>query len=158
MKAFILVSLLAVFAGQRPVTSMNSPAVLDEDYGFLMLTDGPCVPKTGIELHPRDRVNCDLMTQPRRYHGTWLVAFETSYFTPMGRENCLQTPAVADCIELDGKLLPWPSKWACPRMFEVEFIGRRNVYPRILPSYLLVVDKLISARRLPDPPRKRNEC
>lgn len=84
------------------------------------------------------------------YRGTWHVAFETSFFTPVGEKSCIQTKGLTNCIELVGKALPWPGRWDCAREFEIEFIGHGGqTAPLRLPR--IVVDRVVSAKRLPDP-------
>ena len=147
-----LVGLLAV----HPAAATDPSKIPEENYDFLQVIDGPCVPKLGFE--PKDGPECREWTEPRRYRGTWQVEFEGSFFTPVGKQDCVATKAY--CAWLVGKPLPWPSRWACPRMFEVEFIGRRNRLPGWLDGsrYEIVVDKLISAKRLADPPHEPDEC
>jgi hypothetical protein len=148
-----LLGFAAVQAGCAAVAP--EAGIKEENYDFLSVTGGPCVPYT----ERKDRTDCGRMTEQRRYRGTWFVAFETSVFTPIGRQGCFDTDVV-DCAELEGKALPWPSRWACPRLFEVEFVGRRNVWPGFYygSEYKIVVDKLISAKRLPDPSHEPGEC
>lgn len=150
-------SLFALLAANQPGAGTDSSIIPEENYDFLLVTDGPCIPKAGIDEN--GEWGCGRMTQPRRYRGTWYVAFETSLFTPLGKRGCIKTRALTECAELEGKALPWPPRWACARQFEVEFIGRRNLLPQWSPSaYRVVVDRLISAKRLPDPPHEPNEC
>ena len=131
----------------------------EDNYDFLSVTVGPCVPRFGVGIEPQHEAECRRMTEPRRYRGTWYVAFETSFFTPIGTQGCIKTKGRTNCAQLVGKTLPWPSRWACPREFEIEFIGRRNELPRFDPTpYRIIVDQLISAKRLPDPPHEPDEC
>ena len=125
--------------------------VPEENYDFVSATDDRCVSKIGIGIEAKYKADCDLMAEPRRYRGTWYVDFETSFFTPAGKQDCMQTDEPGDCLELAGEALPWPPRSDCGRKFELEFIGRRNVYRKFFPRYSITVDKLISARRLPDP-------
>jgi hypothetical protein len=134
------------------------PLVPDENYDFLSVTDGPCVPKQGVRLSVAQEAECARMSEPRHYRGTWYVGFESSVFTPAGHRPCLETDESDPCIELEGKPLPWPTRWECDREFEVNFIGRRTVHPGFYPTYRIVVDRLISARRLPDPPYDPDQC
>ena len=152
------ISLLALLAASQPAAAEEMSAVAEENYDFLLVTLGPCVPQIGVGIEPKHRVECERMTQPRLYRGTWIVAFETSLFTPIGKESCVETREWTSCASLSGSGLPWPSRWACPRKFEVEFIGRRNALPGFDPAYRIVVDRMISAKRLPDPPHEAGEC
>lgn len=131
----------------------------EENYDFMSVTAGPCFPRAGVGIEPKYEADCKRMTELRRYRGTWQVEFEGSFFTPIEKPDCTETKGVTDCAELVGKALPWPSRWACPRKFEVEFIGRRNALPRFDPAaYRIVVEQLISAKRLSDPPHEPDEC
>jgi len=128
--------------------------VPEENYDFLAVMDGPCVPKQGVRFTPTQEAECARMTEPRHYRGTWYVDFETSFFTPAGRRSCLKTKERDACMELSGEALPPTKRWECGREFAVDFVGRRNVLPGFYPSYRIVVDQLISVKRLPDPPDK----
>lgn len=135
-------------------------AIPEENYDFLSVTTGPCIPKIGVGIEPRFQAPCKRMTEPRRYRGTWFVAFETSYFTPVGTQSCVETRGLTNCAHLVGKALPWPSRWACPRRFELEFIGRRNLLPQFYGGtrYKIAVDRVITLKRLPDPRYEPGEC
>lgn len=138
-----------------------SATVPEENYDFLSVTNGPCIPKFGGRIETKYKTECERMTEPRRYRGTWRVEFEGSVFTPAGIADCFETRGGTRCAYVEGKALPWPSRWACPRKYEVEFIGRRNVLPGLYGNafdYRIVVDELIEAKRLPDPPHESNDC
>jgi len=152
MNAMVALSLITLAA----LSASSSAAPIDgdvpmENYEFLAVTDGPCIPKIGVGIEPKYMTECQRTTEPRRYRGTWLVGFETSLFTPEGKQNCWETKSLG-CAELRGEVLPWPSRDACPQTqkFELEFIGRRNVLPGFDPAYTIGVEKLISAKRLRD--------
>jgi len=136
--------------------SLAGAAVPEENYDFLSVTDGPCIPQQGVGLTPEQKAECARMTAPRHYRGTWSVGFEWSYFTPVGHRSCLNTKEQEPCIELSGNGLPALKRWGCAREFAVDFIGRRNVQPGSYPAYKIVVDRLISAKRMPDPPPDEN--
>ena len=139
--------------------AFSPPPLPEEDYSFLLVTTGPCVPKIGIGIEPKYRAACKRMTKPGRYRGTWYTDFETSFFTPIGQRSCIETKGLTRCAALaGGKALPWPARSACPRLWEVEFIGRRNVLPGSYPGYRIVVDEVIDFKRLPDPPHEPGEC
>jgi len=149
--ALTLFGMLA--ANAHPAAVPATSETPEEDHDFLSVTDGPCIPKIGVGIEQQYKTECQRMTGPRRYRGRWFVAFETSFFTPVGQESCIKTKGQTNCAELIGKALPWPGRWDCAREFEVEFVGRRNVLPGFYESapYKIVVDRLISAKRLPDP-------
>lgn len=132
----------------------------EENYDVLALTMGPCAPKVGVAIEPRHEAACKQMTELRRYRGVWYVDFETSFFTPIGRKYCRETKELGDCVELTGETLPWPRRSDCARKYQVEFIGRRNVLPYNYEgsAYRIVVNKVISVKRLPDPPRQQGHC
>ena len=158
MKLVRAMSVLALLAVSQPAAATNHSKIPEEDYDFLSVTTGPCIPTIGIGIEPKHRVECERITPPRRYRGTWFVAFETSYFTPIGKRSCIETKGLTTCAELRGTALPWPSRWACPRKFEIEFIGRRNNSPGFDPAYQIVVDEVVSMTRLPNPPYEADEC
>jgi hypothetical protein len=153
-----LIAAFALLAVSQTIAATHRLRIPEENYDFLSVTSGPCLPQSEVSIEPRYKLDCKRMTKPGRYRGTWFVAFETSFFTPAGSQSCAEKRALTSCAELRGKKLPWPSRWACPRKFEVEFIGRRNVLPRAYPAYRIVVNRLISAKRLPDPPHEADEC
>ena len=144
--------------GAVPGTAATPSKAPEEDYIFLYDKDARCVPQIGVGIEPKYKTDCERMADPRRYRGTWYVDFETSFFTPV-KSPCIEGVTLDYCpdLTLEGMALPWPSRSECGRKFEVEFIGRRNVYRRGFPPYTVVVDKVISARRLPDPPCDRGE-
>jgi hypothetical protein len=138
-------------------TPADLTAVSEENYGFLAVTSSPCTPKIGARNKEAD---CQRLTEARRFRGTWLVGFETSLFSPIGQQDCVETKGLTQCAELVGKALPWPSRWACPRRFQIEFVGRRNAFPALYgaSAYQIIVDKVISAKRLADPPSEPGDC
>ena len=158
MKTIVSFSLIALL-GAPAVAAIDPSKVPEEDYSFLSVADGHCIPKLGAKLIPEREAECRRMTEPRRYRGTWLVAFETSFFIPAGKPNCIEGVTLDYCPDLilEGKDLPWPRRLSCARMFEVDFLGRRSVWPGSEMNYRLVVDRLISAKRLPDP-RWADDC
>lgn len=161
MKAAAVLSLVGLL-GAGPAIATDWSTVPEEDYGFLVVADNHCVPEIGGKRRPELQAECERMTEPRHYHGTWQVEFEGSTFTPAGKPRCIEGVTLDYCpdLVLEGKALPWPSGWACPRRFEVDFVGRRTVWPDLHNTfgYRLVVDRLISAKRLPDPPHEPDEC
>ncbi len=156
--ALSLLGLVAVETGCA--TAIGNSKIGGENYDFLSVTDGPCMPKVGVGIDPKHKAECQRMTEPRRYRGSWFVAFETSLFTPVGKQSCIETEGRMPCAELVGKALPWPSRWACPREYELEFTGRRNALPRFYEgtSYKIEVENLLSAKRLPDPRHEPDDC
>jgi len=153
VRALLGIGLLGLLLGNA-----SAPGVPEENYDFLSVTKGPCVPSIGVKLTPTQEAECARMTEPRHYRGTWRVGFESSIFTPAGRRVCWETDATAQCMALEGTTLPWPTRWECDREFELDFIGRRNVSPGFFPSYRIVVDRLISVKRLPDPANDPEQC
>lgn len=137
--------------------AFSPPPLPEAEYTFLSAT-GPCVPKIGVGVEPKHRAACKRMTKPERYRGTWYTDFETSFFTPIGEDSCIETKVMGCAALVGGEALPWPSRAACPRLWQVEFIGRRNVLPGFDPPYRIVVDEVIDFKRLPDPPHAADEC
>ena len=149
---------LAIFVASQATIAKELPTVPEENYDFLLVSSGPCVPAIGTKVGTKKRAECERMSQPGRYRGTWFVAFETSLFTPVGKQSCIATKGRTLCAELKGVGLPWPPEGACPRLFQIEFVGRRNVLPGFDPSYRIVVDDVIGVKRLPDPPHEPGDC
>lgn len=140
-----LVALAACSHSERPAAMRANAGLEGLDFES---RDLACV---GRAAPPK----CAQMTQPGLYRGRWLVGFETSFFAPTGVEFCGPTSDWAGgCIFLTGDVLPWPGRWECSRIYELEFVGRRNVLPGLHgghSAYKIVADRLISAKRLPDP-------
>jgi len=150
----------ALAVGRSDLQRQPYLAIPEEDYRFLSVTNGPCFSGPGERTKLENDVVCKSMSPLRRYRGTWFVAFETSLFMPLGNPECGEVGRSVNCAELVGKALPWPSRWACPRKFAIEFIGKRNLQPQYYDdvAYKIVVQKVISIKRLPDPPYEPNEC
>lgn len=105
----IALSLLAFAAAQTGCAAAMSKSKLEEEnYDLLTDTNDTCKPKIGVGIEPMHEAACKQMTEPRRYRGTWYVGFETSFFTPIGKQDCIETK-VPDCVELAGDTLPWPN-------------------------------------------------
>ena len=132
----------------------------EENYDLLTITKGPCAPKIFMPIEKEHQAACSQMNEPRLYRGTWYVDFETSYFTPVGRAYC-GTANAADCIQLKGESLPWPKRSDCMRAYQIEFVGRRNLLPHTYDdgsAYRIMVDRVLSVKRLPDPPQGLGLC
>jgi hypothetical protein len=160
VNAAAALSLFALLAGNADSPlAVNGSEIPEENYDLLTDTDDTCKPKIGVGIEPAHEAECKRMTEPRRYRGTWHVEFETSFFTPIGRQYCMETNPFGVCLELEGEALPWPPRWACPRNYEIELIGRRNLLPRFYgAAYRIAVDRVESIKRLPDPPHEPGEC
>lgn len=153
MRFVVTLSLLLSACAHQAATGQAN--ISEESYDFLAVTDGPCIPQIAVGIDPKHRAKCSRMTEPRRYRGIWRVEFEASVLTPIGQPRCLQEKG-GDCAWIEGKDLPWPGRWDCSREYEIEFIGRRNALPGSYghggsSHYKVVVDRLISAKRRPDP-------
>lgn len=132
------------------------PRAAAADFDFDNSWKSPCIPAVGREPDPAFADACKRMSGPQYFHGVWSVEFEMSNFTFPGRLDCHRARD-RSCIAIAGEALPWPGRWACSREYEVEFIGRRSLLPGPylhggVPGYRIAVDRLISAKRLPDPP------
>ena len=143
-----------------PGTAANQRTIPDEHYEFRSVIDSACWPQAAVKMAAAQRAECSRLTAPRRYRGTWRVAFETSIFTPAGNAGCVEGVTMDYCPDLilRGKRLPWPSRWACPQEYDIEFIGRRSLHPGKMFGFDVAVDRVISAKRLPDPPHEPGEC
>jgi hypothetical protein len=136
---------------------------VEENYGFLSVTTGPCAAKNGTLVSPKQRLACKRLTPSRRYRGTWLVGSKTSFFSPTD-SSCVGAKSPANCAQLlDDKdalasAIRRDSSWACLKMYRIEFIGRRNVLPNVDPAYRIRIDELLGYWPLPDPPLKPDEC
>ena len=148
--------LLGVPSASATATSI----VPEENYDFLAKADGRCVPQIGLKFDPRQEADCKRLAEPRRYRGTWLVAFETSIFTPAGKPHCIEGVTLDYCpdLVLEGSALPWPGRWSCARRFQVDFIGRRSRWVGSELNYRVVVDRVIAVKRLQDPPHDPWDC
>src|SRR5687768_805798 len=89
-----VMSLSALLACHQQAAGTDYSKIPDESYEFLTVTRGPCVPKIGVGIEAEYETECKRMTEPRHYRGTWYVDFETSFFTPVGRQDCTKTEAV----------------------------------------------------------------
>jgi hypothetical protein len=131
----------------------------EETYDFLTETSGPCVTGIGTQMDPKQLRTCKRMTPKRRYRGTWLVGSEASLFAPVGKPDCTNAMAVANCAELVGAQYFGPhSPRSCPKLYKVEFVGQRNALPASHPAYRITVDYILADQPLPDPPHKPGEC
>jgi len=123
------------------------------DFDFEHAWQSPCVPTASRGPDPKFATECAQMSEPQYFHGIWRAEFEVSNFTFMGRKDCFEADDQS-CVDLVGKGLPDLGQWSCARLFEVEFIGRRSRHAVMeygSPAYLVEADRLISAKRLPDP-------
>ncbi len=111
-------------------------------------------------------VDCDQLSDAEFFAGTWLSDRETSYFSFKGEKNCWddRTDAV-ECIDLEmtvEQALKIPALRECTKEYRLEFIGRRTVRPVMVgmgyPSYVIVVDRIISARLLGSAKPAHNIC
>ena len=125
------------------IASSPEPLPPVETYEFLTDKDDTCI---------KDAPDCHQMSEPRLFRGTWRFAFEGSMLTPPGKIDCEEAGSDVPCMWLDGDDLPWAGKGDC-RAYEVEFVGRRSLHPGFYrgAAFEVVVDRLISAKRLPNP-------
>jgi len=148
----IRVKSLAIFPYEFP----------EETYDFLTVATGPCVPKSGASIGPKQRAACQQMTAKRRYRGTWLLDSRRSLFAPAGKSCTDATAQATTCAELVGRgldwLLPYSRDHMCPALYRLEFVGRRNVLPGADPAYRIAVDEVLAYQQLPDPPRQPGFC
>lgn len=100
---------------------------------------------------------CYKLTQPARWHGLWRNEFESSRFCPAPAENCdFDTPGDRIWLTIK-KGLPQYDIQGRGGLYEVEFIGRRTLYPGMqghmgMSKHELIVDRLISMKEIEAPP------
>lgn len=113
-------------------------------------------------------VDCDRLSGPEYYSGFWLEDRESSTFTFTGEKRCWDdhTDAINQCIELqmtseEASKIPG-RLWECTQIFRLEFVGRHTVRPVSVsmgyPSHAIVVDRIISAKRLRPAKPAHNIC
>lgn len=159
MRALILCMMPLVAAGCATAASGPPPRMHHAspgDFDFANRSESPCVWGRNRRPDPAYAERCKEFSEAQYYHGVWRVEFEMSNFTFQGRTPCFgKTGDHESCIDLTGEALPWPGRWDCSREFEVEFVGRRSLFavpvPLGISGYQVKVDRLISAKRLPDP-------
>ena len=131
----------------------------EENYDFLAVTTGPCVPKAGIPIGPKQRAACQRMTPKRRYRGTMYAGGGTYLFAPVGQPSCAGAKDQPNCAELVGDMWFRPQyELECPTLYRVELIGRRNVLPGADPAYRINVDEVLAYWQLDDPPNAAGRC
>ena len=153
-----IVFVLALFAAGAQESRDGPPPGMHQaspgDFDFVTAWDSPCVPtRNRLGPDPAFAEACEKWSEPQYFHGVWSVGFEESNFTFMGKMDCYKMRD-RSCIELRGKALPWPGRSDCNREFELKFIGRRTKHPvqsSGAPSYVVDVDRVLAARRLPAP-------
>ena len=67
--ALSLLGLLAVSAQRAAAMERPHSEISEENYDFLSVTEGPCIPKIGVGIEPKYAAECKRMTEPRRYRG-----------------------------------------------------------------------------------------
>jgi len=101
-------------------------------------------------------VDCDRLSEPEYYNGTWLVDRETSYYSFKGERACWDDHSdTVKCAELEmteEQQSKIPALRECTKKYGLEFIGRHTVRPVRsaggYPIYVVVVDRIISAKLL----------
>ena len=112
-------------------------------------------------MRPEQLLACKRMTPKRRYRGIWLVTPQASLFAPAGKPSCIDAAAMVNCAELVGKHLDWLRPYyrdACPILYQLEFIGRRNVLPGSNPAYRIEVEEVLADQVLPNAPKGPPTC
>lgn len=105
---------------------------------------------------------CYRFDPPRRFHGVWRDAFEGSaFYDSLDAMPAYTAPVAADFAWLDVEKVPAADlRMDCRRCSEValiDFVGRKTSFRGryghmgMSPNYI-IVDKIISMRRLPTPP------
>lgn len=131
----------------------------EETYDFLAVFAGPCAPKIGVRMSAKQQAACKRMTPKRRYRGTLFASGNTFLFAPAGQPACAGASNQPNCAALEGNMWIRPDYDAwCPRLYQLEFVGRRNVLPRPKPAYRIMVDEILAYRELDDLPNEPASC
>jgi hypothetical protein len=97
---------------------------------------------------------CLRFTKPTRWRGLWEVGFEWSEFCPAPATKC-PIAAQRGGIWLDFADGAYKGPRLSDGLFEVEFTGRRTVYPGNfghlgMYAHEMIVDRMISIKQVPD--------
>lgn len=131
------------------------PKARADEFDSDITRDRTCYMETDAPAKAQVEAKCRELGQRKYYHGVWIVGFEANGFTFVGQPECYEPGQKNICLSLRGDALVWPPG-ACPRRIEIEFVGRRYLHPvagpwEIFPEYAVIVEKVISRRRLADP-------
>jgi len=126
----------------------------------------PCVQQKkeqGTEIItglPTDQ--CVKMTSPQRFRGLWHNEFEGQRFCPAPANECsFITPGEVISLDFSSKEMRFDPRLS-GELYEIDFIGRRNVYPGYFghgggATGEVIVDRIISVKKLKAPPPPTRE-
>jgi len=122
-------------------------------YEFLQTTTGPCAAAAA-----KRRAGCKTLTPKRRYRGTLYAFGDTFLFAPLGKPPCIGEAAGRNCAAVEGNVwIRGDYDAQCPRLYQIEFVGRRNVLPGSNPAYRIKLDNIIADSEL-DLPNEPAAC
>ena len=123
-------------------------------YDFLQDTTGPCAAEA-----PKPSVSCKALTPKRRYRGTLYAFGDTFLFAPVGKPPCKGDGPEPNCVAVEGNIwIRGDYDAQCPRLYQLEFIGRRNASPGANPAYRIKVDYILGYQELDDLPKQPASC
>ena len=156
MKLWTLVlASMALVSGDQRQPKLSNEQVQKLKAAMPGITD-ECLDKVrwgGIEAMPSEIDKCFKMEPQRRWNGLYVTGFEWSRFCPAPAPECSDT-STGRYITLDDSAAPALPAYAgeeSPPRYEVEFVGRKTVFPidgPSVPIYEMVVDRLISIKRI----------
>jgi hypothetical protein len=134
----------------------SPPRYPDDTFDRRSASANACAPRAGAE----SRASCARWSATYRYRGTALVGPDTAFFSPLGKPRCAEAQATELCMPLIGTGIDWlrpHSPTACPKLYKLEFLGRRDLLTagptyRIIPNYVLAYEEL------PAPPQGPRQC
>ena len=138
----------------------QQPKLSDEQVQKLRMTypgmTDACVDKArwgGIEALPDDWEQCFRWGPQQRWSGLYVTGFEWSRFCPAPAREC-SARSPGEFIDLDESpavKLPGYEGEESPPVYDVEFVGRKTVFPMPGPDgpkNEIIVDRLISMKKL----------
>jgi hypothetical protein len=90
---------------------------------------------------------CVPFSKPERVSGAWAYGFEINEFYEGERADRLKRGASDTALDLEAEV----GVNGRPRVYQVDFIGRRSQCDMGLPSHVLLVDRVISKRSVGQP-------
>ena len=157
MRPEIAIVLCLILAGcNRPAPKLSEAKLQEIKADSPGITDD-CLDKIrwgGIEAMPDAVDQCFVITKPRQWRGVWDAGFEWSDFFPA---------EAGGCPSKTGRGGIWltfaEGAYSGPRLdgsYEIEFVGRRTMYPGHfghlgMYDHEMIVDRMISIRKLPEP-------
>jgi len=91
---------------------------------------------------------CFPFSKPERIAGAWVYGFETNEFYEGERASPEHLGRRSSNTELELEIeLGLDSR---PQVYQVDFVGRRSQCDMGLPAHILLVDRVIAKRKVPD--------